>query len=430
MGAGLSIIPIYQDGGEYSGHFSRSRGKADAENAYVAAKALGIPDESIIYFAVDFDAMGNDLDNILAYFDEIIHTLKDYYVGIYGTRNICATVLRHGGAFKCYVSDMSTGYSGNLGYRMPDFWAFDQFATTTVAGVEIDKVACSGEDTAVKFLWEPDVTSSEYTDMALNAAVHSKICDFQEDFPTLLVPVESGNSSGDEPVFVDLISGLPNVAYTMSWKKTLVKTPNLRVDYELGVGASTAHEGDVMTISVSNGTISFADYQKISDAITASQSASAYYPITPGQATNLFKGLANSIKFGSIAISISGNPANNEITVALTCNIPNLEVTDDMTVNFSQTLSVWMKGGDIDLGTNVYPVPYETMNESLNANNMGNVMAVLYEGLCCTAYTAKNLAIAATAVAVAYLTVNYVVRPLIMFFLKIAIPPLPVPVAL
>lgn len=384
MGAGLSIIPIYQDGGEYSGHFSRSRGKSDAENAYVAAKALGIPDESIIYFAVDFDAMGSNLDNIVAYFDEITHTLKDYYIGIYGTRNICATVLRHGGAFRCYVSDMSTGYSGNLGYRMPNFWAFDQFAATTVAGVEIDKVAYSGEDPAVRSLWEPDVTGSEYTDMALNAAVHSKICDFQEDLPILLIQLKDEGSSGDETVFTDLIGSLPNVAYTKSWKRTLIDLFNIRVEYELAIGASTEHEGNMMTVSVSNSKISFTDYQKISDAVTAAIAGSQSFPVTSDQMISLFSGLANSIKFGSVTISYSLNPALGEVTISLTCNIPDLHVTDDMVVNFSQSISITFKKGEVDTPTETYEINTEEITQTVVAaangslKELGKTLATFY----------------------------------------------------
>lgn len=382
--AGLAIIPIYQDGGERSAHFSRSRGKADAEKAYVAAKALGIPDESIIYFAVDFDAMGSDLDSILAYFDAVTRTMKDYYVGIYGTRNICTTVMQAGGAYKCYVSDMSTGYSGNLGYRMPDFWAFDQFATTTVAGVEIDKVAYSGEDPAVKLLQEPDVTGSEYTDMALNAAVHSKICDFQEDMPILLMQLKDENSSDDEPVFTDLIGSLPNMAYTKSWKRTLINIYNLKVEYALAVGASVEHEGEVMTVSVSNGTISVTDSQKINDAITAAQAGSQSFPVTPGQVTGLMSGLATSIKSGSVTLSVAFNVVLNEITFSLTCNIPELHVTDDMTVNFSQTLSITFKDGKTETPADVFEIDVEQIRQDVDdavselKAGTGRVIATIY----------------------------------------------------
>lgn len=51
---------------------------------------------------------------------------------------------------------MSTGFSGNLGFGMPDNWAFDQFATITIGSgdgqIEIDKDGYSGRDPAVSKL--------------------------------------------------------------------------------------------------------------------------------------------------------------------------------------------------------------------------------------------------------------------------------------
>lgn len=47
-----------------------------------------------------------------------------------------------GYAYSSFVGDMSTGFSGNLGFKMPSNWAFDQFVTTTIGSgngeIEID----------------------------------------------------------------------------------------------------------------------------------------------------------------------------------------------------------------------------------------------------------------------------------------------------
>ena len=49
-----------------------------------------------------------------------------------------------------FVADMSTGYSGNLGYRMPTNWAFDQIKEYTIGSgsgaIAIDKNIASGRD--------------------------------------------------------------------------------------------------------------------------------------------------------------------------------------------------------------------------------------------------------------------------------------------
>ena len=43
-----------------------------------------------------------------------------YHAGIYGARNVCSKVCNSGLAESSYVSDMSTGFSGNLGYKIPE----------------------------------------------------------------------------------------------------------------------------------------------------------------------------------------------------------------------------------------------------------------------------------------------------------------------
>ena len=72
---------------------------------------------------------------------------KNYKVGVYGPRNVCIQVSDKGYAISSFVSDMSTGYSGNLGYLLPSNWMFDQISTVkyTVNGstIEIDNLIVS-----------------------------------------------------------------------------------------------------------------------------------------------------------------------------------------------------------------------------------------------------------------------------------------------
>lgn len=129
--AGLRIFAIYQDGGASSTYFNYSKGYSDAQKAYEAAKNLRIPLDEIIYFAVDYDFTDAQTTTIViphfqginAYFNE--HGIK-YKIGIYASRNICTRVSEKKLACSSFVADMSTGYSGNMGFRMPENWAFDQ----------------------------------------------------------------------------------------------------------------------------------------------------------------------------------------------------------------------------------------------------------------------------------------------------------------
>ncbi|MDT3495930.1 DUF1906 domain-containing protein [Bacillus toyonensis] len=157
--AGLSVFPIYQANGREASSFSADKGREDAKAAYDAAKEYGFPDGTTIYFAVDFDAYGTDItDNIIPHFkalnEKIAQLGGSYKVGVYGARNVCIQVSEKGYAKTSFVSGMSTGFSGNLGYPLPKNWAFDQISTIKVGSgsglIEIDNNIKSGLDNGVK----------------------------------------------------------------------------------------------------------------------------------------------------------------------------------------------------------------------------------------------------------------------------------------
>ena len=156
--AGLSIFPIYQDGGYYANYFSQNlQGSYDAVTAINKAKKLGFASGTTIYFAVDFDCLEYQTENlIIPYFEQIktvfsytnINT-SNYKVGIYAPRYVCTLVSQKNLVDKSFVADMSTGFSGNLGYVIPDNWSFDQFYETSFTSTptfDIDKVGVSGKD--------------------------------------------------------------------------------------------------------------------------------------------------------------------------------------------------------------------------------------------------------------------------------------------
>lgn len=170
--AGLRFFPIYQSSARTESYFNYTQGAEDATNAAVAAFALKIPSNTIIYFAVDFDAMDYQITNsVIPYFEGVYDTLsgievRKYRVGIYGARNICSRVCEAGYAVSSFVADMSTGFSGNLGFRIPKNWAFDQFTTITIGSgvgrIEIDKDGYSGRDPGVSNIQNPTISDAEY----------------------------------------------------------------------------------------------------------------------------------------------------------------------------------------------------------------------------------------------------------------------------
>lgn len=152
---GLHVFPIYQTYGGEASYFSRYQGQADAFAAIDWARYFGFRTGTRIYFAVDFDALDYQVtDNIIPHFVGIKDTIDqfghEYQIGIYGPRNVCSRVGSAGLTSASFVSGMSTGFSGNLGYPMPVDWAFDQISTISVGsgagGIEIDNDIASGRD--------------------------------------------------------------------------------------------------------------------------------------------------------------------------------------------------------------------------------------------------------------------------------------------
>ena len=81
---GLNLISIYETNPISSNYFTRDQGIQDANAAYNAAKGFGQPEQTAIYFTVDFDAQTKDFVGILNYFQGIKDTLTSYKIGCYG----------------------------------------------------------------------------------------------------------------------------------------------------------------------------------------------------------------------------------------------------------------------------------------------------------------------------------------------------------
>lgn len=166
--AGLKVFAIYQDNDPQVSYYTENQGKNDGLTAVSAARNLGIPADSYIYFAVDCDMMDYQVtSNAIPYFrgirDAMRATQNLYKVGIYGSRNICTRVCNQKLARSSFVADMSTGYSGNMGYPIPSNWAFDQFSEYVFTGA------------AVNFDLDKDAYSGRYSGFG-------KIADFPDDY--------------------------------------------------------------------------------------------------------------------------------------------------------------------------------------------------------------------------------------------------------
>lgn len=162
---GLRFFPIYQEYNNALSYFDQAQGNSQAQGAHASALGLGIPSGAVIYFAVDYDATADEVEsNILPFFLGVKQAFDGlgnrFSVGVYGSRNICSMVSARGYAVSSFVSGMSTGFSGNLGFPLPQNWAFDQIKTLTIASgeageLEIDNDIMSGRDPGIGSLTKP-----------------------------------------------------------------------------------------------------------------------------------------------------------------------------------------------------------------------------------------------------------------------------------
>ncbi len=154
--SGLTVFPIFEENGDSAAGITYARGVQDMNRATAAAIGYGFFPNTTIYYAVDFDATDADVaSNVLPYF----RGLRDakgsigspYGIAIYASRHVCTEIIDAGLAITSFVDGLSTGYSGNLGFPLPQLWSFNQIAGETLdsggpGAISIDKDIQSGSD--------------------------------------------------------------------------------------------------------------------------------------------------------------------------------------------------------------------------------------------------------------------------------------------
>lgn len=279
--AGISIFPIYEDGGYELDYFTAAQGITDGDAAGIAAQNLGIPANITIYFAVDVDIEDGDIDGtVIPYFASVQSELSNYgyQIGIYGTRNVCSRVSSAGYAKFAFVADMSTGWSGNLGFAMPQNWAFDQFCEFTLGSgsgaVDIDQDAVSGRDTGFNTLVS-DIPND----------ILQKIGQIGNLLPTL-------SDAAKITVSVD--------------KEYKFTAPGYDIYVKLTTEASAGTGDNVTTFDVSDGTIS----------TTFTNGFTSLYDFTKldstKQATTIFNQLGSIIQTGNVSVGIATEHSDEE----------------------------------------------------------------------------------------------------------------------
>jgi Rv2525c-like, glycoside hydrolase-like domain/Putative peptidoglycan binding domain len=142
--AGLKLGIVYQGAGNKAAAFSSAMGAADGKYAFeYAAKTIGQPAGSAIYFAVDYDASAADIrDRIIPYFRAVAaagHASAgpDYRVGVYGSGAVCQALLDANLVSLTWVS-MSAGFSNTRAFLRSQHWTLHQKLETRVSGMDVD----------------------------------------------------------------------------------------------------------------------------------------------------------------------------------------------------------------------------------------------------------------------------------------------------
>lgn len=217
---GLSMFPIYQESGNSAESFTEIIGQQQAELAIKAAAKKGIPRNSVIYFAVDYDASESDISKkIVPYFrginyifDTLLENPLQYQVGVYGPRQVCTEVSK-AYAVSSFVSDMSSGFAGNIGHKLPENWNFDQINNITISdsqygSLEIDKDVYSGKINVVTSCEENAYTVLQISKVYALALKYRQSNNVKEA-NRLVLDFLRGSGTYRKPHF-NLIAGVPD----------------------------------------------------------------------------------------------------------------------------------------------------------------------------------------------------------------------------
>lgn len=151
---GMSLFVIYQMYNTNITNFYYEAGVEQAQAAITTCRGeFFLNQTATIYFPVDFDAYDYEVEaGITEFFKGVNDTFANndttYTVGIYGARNTCAIISQKGLASKSFVSGMSTGYSGNMTFPLPQNWIYNQIAEDAVLEIDHDVMRYSLEDNA------------------------------------------------------------------------------------------------------------------------------------------------------------------------------------------------------------------------------------------------------------------------------------------
>ena len=142
----INIVTVYQNIANEFDYFTEENAKLDAFCALVSAKLLGQPENSAIYFGVDFDPE-NNLGVIQKYFEKVKEIINGkYQIGVYGCGNVCRNIKDNFGDAAYSWLGQGTGMTGTAGYDDPDLYTIKQAENIKYKGFEFDDCVTAKDD--------------------------------------------------------------------------------------------------------------------------------------------------------------------------------------------------------------------------------------------------------------------------------------------
>ncbi|MGL5930930.1 MAG: glycoside hydrolase domain-containing protein, partial [Dermatophilaceae bacterium] len=146
---GMKVFPIWQYNARRLADFTYENGYDHGTRAHDRMVHYRFNPGAVVYFAVDYDATDEEVSsNVIPYFRGVQAALstrgRKYLAGVYGSRNVCTRVSEETLVVSSFVSGMSWGFSGNLGFPLPFNWAFNQIKEIEFTGggrtIDLDRV--------------------------------------------------------------------------------------------------------------------------------------------------------------------------------------------------------------------------------------------------------------------------------------------------
>lgn len=142
--AGIQVWAVWEAQGDDPSSFTGENGQAHAQEALKQAAAVGQPQGSGIYFAVDFDPSPQHIPDLMPYFRAIGGTLgAKYRAGVYGSGDVCSTMKTNGLVSLTWLAGAG-GWSGSHAYAD---WNIRQYppAMHPTIHQQIDPDICVGD---------------------------------------------------------------------------------------------------------------------------------------------------------------------------------------------------------------------------------------------------------------------------------------------